>query len=119
MTIVASGICTNAPLIRSRAIKPGDRLFVAGLTITANAEEALARFEMTMAGGEKILVDHPAAGMQELLSELGSNSFLLYTEVKSGSSVDARAIIVATAQIGLIRPLDELSTQSTTFRPKR
>jgi hypothetical protein len=79
----------------------------------------LARFEMTMAVGEKILVDHPAAGMQEMLSELSSNAFLLYTEVKGGSSTAAREIIVATAQIGLIRPLDELSTQSTTFRPKR
>ncbi len=79
----------------------------------------MARFEMTTAAGEKILVDHAANGMKDILSQLKCNAFLLYTEVTSGASTAAREIIVATAQIALVRPLDGFSTQSTTFRPKR
>jgi hypothetical protein len=79
----------------------------------------MARFEMTLSSGEKILVDHAATGMGEILSELSSNAFLVYTEVKSGSSGPAQEVIVASSQITLVRPLDELTTQSTTFRPKR
>jgi hypothetical protein len=79
----------------------------------------VARFEITLSGGDRILVDHPATGMEEILSELSSNAFLVYTEVKAGSSSPARQVIVASNQIVLVRPLDELTTQSTTFRPKR
>jgi hypothetical protein len=74
---------------------------------------------MTLSSGEKILVDHAATGMEEILSELSSNAFLVYTEVKAGSSGTAQKVIVASSQITLVRPLDELTTQSTTFRPKR
>ena len=79
----------------------------------------MARFELTTVTGEKILVDHPAAGTQDFLSELNSHPFLVYTEVRSGSATPARDVIVATGQIMLARPLDEFTTQSTTFRPKR
>jgi len=78
----------------------------------------MARFELTTSSGEKILVDHAAAGMQEFLSELNSSPFVLYNEVKGGSS-GAAQVIVASGQITLVRPLDDFSTQSTTFRPKR
>jgi hypothetical protein len=74
---------------------------------------------MTMVTGEKILVDHPATETATILSELGSNSFLLFTEVRSGTSTPARDVIVGTRQIVLVRAMDELSTQSSTFRPKR
>jgi hypothetical protein len=72
-----------------------------------------------MTGGAKILVDHEADDMSALLSELGANAFVLYREVAGGSLTQARAIIVASGQVAVVRPLDELSTQSTTFRPKR
>jgi hypothetical protein len=72
-----------------------------------------------MVTGEKILVDHPATETASILSELGSNAFLLFTEVRSGTSTPSRDIIIGTGQIVLVRAMDELSTQSTTFRPKR
>jgi hypothetical protein len=78
----------------------------------------MARFELTTSNGDKILVDHAAVGMQEFLSELNSSPFVLYTEVKGGTP-GAAQVIVASGQITLVRPLSDLSTQSTTFRPKR
>lgn len=79
----------------------------------------MARFEMTLSGGERILVDHAAPAMQEMLKEFAGNDFVLLSEVKGGSSTPAREIIVATRQITLIRPLDDRSTQGSDFRPKR
>jgi hypothetical protein len=79
----------------------------------------MARFEMTISNGEKILVDHEGGGMQDFLDALDENDFLLLSEVKGGSSTPAREVIVASGQITLIRPLGEHSTQSTTFRSKR
>lgn len=79
----------------------------------------MARFEMTTTLGENILVDHPAADIEEILAELRSNAFLPYTEVKAGASGAVLKVIVASSQIVLVRPLDGLTTQSTTFRPKR
>lgn len=78
----------------------------------------MARFELTTSNGDRILVDHASSSMQEFLSELNASPFVLYTEVKGGSS-SAVEVIVASGQITLVRPLSELSTQSTTFRPKR
>lgn len=79
----------------------------------------MARFEVTTTIGEKILVDHEATGMSEILSELSSNKFLVYREVRPASSTPVREVIVASGHIAIVRPLDGLSTQSTTFRPKR
>jgi hypothetical protein len=79
----------------------------------------MARFEMTTTLGERILMDHPAADVDAILAELGSNAFLSYTEVKAGASGAPLKVVVASSQIVLVRPLDGLSTQSTTFRPKR
>lgn len=79
----------------------------------------MARFEMTLSAGDKVLVDHAAAGMPELLAELTANAFVLYDEVSAASATAPRPVIVASSQIVMIRLLDGLSTQSTTFRPKR
>ena len=79
----------------------------------------MSRFEMTISNGEKILVSHSATGMQEMLSEVDGNGFLLFDEVKGGSSTPAREVIVASSQITLIRLIGDNSTQGTTFRPKR
>jgi len=79
----------------------------------------MARFEMTLSNGEKILVDHAANDMGEILSAVGGSGFLLFSEVKGGSSSPAREVIVASSQITLIRLLGASSTQGSTFRPKR
>ena len=79
----------------------------------------MSRFEVSLAGGERILVDHAAPAMQQILDEVTSSAFILFSEVKGGSSTPARDVIVATRQITLIRPLGDRSTQSTEFRPKR
>jgi hypothetical protein len=79
----------------------------------------MARFEMTLSGGERILVDHSAPAMQDILKEFAGSDFVLLSEVKGGSSTPAREIIVATRQITLIRPLGEQSLQGSDFRPKR
>jgi hypothetical protein len=79
----------------------------------------MARFEMTLNGGEKILVDHAVPAMQELLQDVAANDFMLFSEIRGVSSAPDREIIVATRQITLIRPLDQQSRQGTAFRPKR
>jgi hypothetical protein len=79
----------------------------------------MARFEVSLTGGERILVDHAAPAMQQILDEVTSSAFILFSEVKGGSSTPARDVIVATRQITLIRPLGDRSTQGTDFKPKR
>ena len=77
----------------------------------------MARFELTISGGEKFLVEHPAASMNELLLDLADRQFVLLDEVRSGSA--AREVIVSTRQITLVRPLAEGSMQGSGFRAKR
>lgn len=79
----------------------------------------MARFELTLSTGEKILVDHAATGMTEILSEVENKAFLVLSEVMGGSSTPAREVIVASRQIALIRPLGDRSMQGSDFRPKR
>jgi hypothetical protein len=79
----------------------------------------MARFEVTLSDGEKILVDHPAQSMSEILAAVEGKAFLLFSEVKGGSSTPARHVIISSSQVTLIRPLDERSTQGTQFVPKR
>jgi hypothetical protein len=79
----------------------------------------MPRFEMTISNGEKILVDHATAGMQEILSDLEGKGFLLFKEVKGGSSTPAREVIVASSQITLVRPLGDGVTQGSSFQAKR
>lgn len=79
----------------------------------------MARFEVTTSNGEKILIDNDASGMAELLDALNANPFILGNEVGGSSMNPDRPIILACGQIILVRLLDNLSTQSSTFRPKR
>jgi len=79
----------------------------------------VARFEMTLCGGEKLLVEHSAATMREMHTVLDQSQFLLASEIKTGSSVPAPDILVATGQITVLRPLVEGSMQGSNFRPKR
>jgi len=79
----------------------------------------MSRFELTIAGGEKVLVDRSASGMQELLSDLTSNDFLLLEEIRGAASGTPHEVIIASRQIILVRAIDGDSRQSTTFRPKR
>jgi hypothetical protein len=79
----------------------------------------MSRFEMTISGGERIIVDHPAQGMQELLSEMMANDFLLLTEIRGSATVAPQGVIVASGQVTLVRAIDGDSRQGSTFRPKR
>lgn len=79
----------------------------------------LARFELSFAGGESLIIEHPASGLAELLPAFAENAFLLLAEIKVGSMPAAREVVVATRHVRLIRPLTEGSTQGSTFRPKR
>jgi hypothetical protein len=79
----------------------------------------MARFEMTISGGERIIVDDPDDGISEFLSKLQSSDFLLLNEIRGSSSGGTQEVIVASRQIMLVRVIDSDSRQSTTFRPKR
>jgi hypothetical protein len=79
----------------------------------------MARFEFTISNGETVLVDHPAAGMAELVSALDTHPFLLATEIRVGSTAPPREVIIASTQVTLVRAADSDSRQSSTFRPKR
>ena len=79
----------------------------------------MARFELTISGGEKILVDHACAGMEELRKHLDGNEFILFSEVKVGSPTPIREVIISTRQITLLRPVTDGTTQGSSFRPKR
>jgi hypothetical protein len=79
----------------------------------------VARFEFTISNGETILVDHPANGMTELLTQLDTHAFLLANEIRVGSTAPPREVIMASSQVTLVRAADSDSRQSSTFRPKR
>ncbi len=79
----------------------------------------MARFEVILSSSEKIVVEHPSAGMAELAAELSDKKYLVVTEITGASAGAIREIIVASNQITMIRPLSDLSTQGSNFRPKR
>jgi hypothetical protein len=79
----------------------------------------MARYEVTISSSEKIVVDHGAAGMTELLAAIEGKAFLLLTEITGAAAGASREIILASRQITMIRPLSEQSTQGSNFRPKR
>lgn len=78
----------------------------------------MTRFEITLSNGEKILAEHAAETTQELTAALDGKAFVSFSEVKVGTA-GIREILVATAQIGLIRPLGDDRMQGSAFRPKR
>lgn len=80
----------------------------------------MPRYEMTISGGERIIVDHPGEGMQAFMSDLQTSDFLLLKEIRGVSATGAQhELIVASRQVTLVRSVDSDSRQSTTFRPKR
>ncbi len=79
----------------------------------------MARFEMTISDGEKIIIDHPTDEMQDLLLQLQSSEFLLLNEIRGTSVGGGQEVIIASRQVTLVRTISSDSRQSTTFRPKR
>ncbi len=79
----------------------------------------MARFELTIVGGEKILVDHPIPAMDDMRAHLEDSGFVVFREVKAGATGPLKEVIIATAQISLLRPLPDGSTQGSNFQPKR
>ena len=47
----------------------------------------MARYELTMVDGEKILVDHPIDAMGDMGSHLAGAGFVLFKEIKAGSNL--------------------------------
>jgi hypothetical protein len=79
----------------------------------------MARFELTIAGGDKLLVDHPAREIGQLLAEITGNEFLLFTEIRDATSAPSYEVIVASRQLVMVRAVESASRQNTNFRPKR
>ena len=79
----------------------------------------MARFEVSLASGEKIVVDHAAPSMGDFLTEVDGKAFTLFTEITGAAAGASREIILASNQITMIRPLSEQSTTASNFRPKR
>jgi hypothetical protein len=78
----------------------------------------MARFELTISNGEKIMVEHAAADMREFAADLDGKQMVLFNEIKTGSSTPARELIVATNQITLVRSIGE-GMLGSAFRGKR
>ncbi|MYZ46542.1 hypothetical protein [Propylenella binzhouense] len=79
----------------------------------------MARFELTMASGEKLVVDHPASDMAAMRTHLTAGPFVVFSEIRSGTEGPMKDVIVATGQISILRSLAEGATQGSGFRPKR
>jgi hypothetical protein len=79
----------------------------------------MARFEVTLVTGEKIVVEHPTPSMGDFLAEVDGKALLLFKEITGAAAGASREVILASRQITMIRPLSELSTQGSNFRPKR
>jgi hypothetical protein len=77
----------------------------------------LARYELTLTNGEKVLVDHPAESTDEILAAFEGKAFVPFVEVKVGSAT-IRDFLVASAHVTLVRPLSDYS-QGSQFRSKR
>jgi hypothetical protein len=76
----------------------------------------LARYELTLGAGEKVLVEHPAESTDEVLAAIAGKDFLQFGEIKVGTTAVVD-IIVASKHIALVRPLGE--GKGSQFRPKR
>jgi hypothetical protein len=78
----------------------------------------MARFELTLSNGEKILVDHHAVSMEKMLTEMEGNAFVLVTEVQAAAAAPPKQVMVATRQITLMR-LGGENTRGSDFKGKR
>lgn len=78
----------------------------------------MARFEITINNGEKILVEHPSTSFDELALEFSTNPLMLFKEIKPGSSVPPIDVMVKTSEIALVRPIGE-GMMGSQFRGKR
>lgn len=74
---------------------------------------------MTMTGGETLIIDHGAETLEALIDDLSRRSFLACGEIRASGSQPRRDIIIAAAQVTLVRPLVEGASQGSSFRPKR
>ncbi len=79
----------------------------------------MARYELTMFGGEKLLIDGAIEEMEHMRVHLVGTGFVLFKEIKAGSTVPPREVVISTSQIALLRPLPEGSTTGSNFKPKR
>ena len=79
----------------------------------------MARFELTLSNGEKMVAEHRSTGIDKFLTEVEANAFLLVTEIRSGSQTPPKEVMVATRPITLIRTSEEGSMQGSNFRAKR
>jgi hypothetical protein len=79
----------------------------------------MARYELIVSTGDKVLVDHSAAGMAEFAADLAGKPFLVLTEITGATAGAARDVIIASSQITMIRMLGDQTTQGSNFRPKR
>ena len=72
-----------------------------------------------MFGGEKLLVDHAIHAMDEMRGHLDETGFVLFKEIRAGTTVPPRDVVISTKHIALLRPLPDGSTMGSNFRPKR
>jgi hypothetical protein len=79
----------------------------------------MARFEMTLVDGEKILVDHGSSDVEAMARALADQRFLVFSEIRGGGTAAVQKLIVATEQVTVMRPMDAAGTQGSGFRPKR
>lgn len=79
----------------------------------------MARFEVTLSNGEKLVAEHGCEAIADLMAEVETKAYLLMVEIKPGVQTPPKEIMVATRQLTLIRSLDAGSMQGSNFRAKR
>ena len=79
----------------------------------------MSRFEMTLVDGEKILVDHSSSDVESMSRALADQRFIVFSEIRGGGTAAVQKLIVATAQVTVMRPMEATGTQGSGFRPKR
>ncbi|MBK1623057.1 MULTISPECIES: hypothetical protein [Afifella] len=79
----------------------------------------MARFEVTMSSGDKLLIEHDIASVEEMRLVLEKTDFLATKEVRLGAPGTLPDVVLSTRHMMLLRPLAEGATQGSSFRPKR
>ena len=77
----------------------------------------MARYELTLSNGEKVLVEHPADSIEKIMSAIEGKAFVQFAEVVVGTPA-GRDALIATEHLALIRLLG-FESQGSQFRPKR